>query len=368
MVAGSAAAIIVLAVVTASGPDPASDASVHNDKIGLAINTPNQAVSLRQLDGAFTNASSTGIGRTNVYLFWNIIEPMQGEFDWSQSDVLMGLSEKNDLNVTLFFSVVNGKVLGPFPDWMENPTLDAIGADRMADTLDAILLRYDVIDTVIIGGSTESQFRHNEQNISAYRDLFNGSYEILKEKHPDVMFGNSFALHHVINKNLEHIVGDLVMGDVVAFSYIPVDSLNDIVRTPADAAGDLEQAVALAAGKPVGFLEVSWSTSDFVGGDKDSQSEFVKRMFEFYSDNESAIEFLTWGRLHDRPDGTCAAGQLDIGSEKITLGGGSILGTNEFVIERLDRYICNSGLVDVEGMPKPAWFEFKNQMEMINPE
>ena len=365
--AGAVAAVIVLTVVAASEPPPASDVLVYNEKIGLAVNAPSQTVSLRQLDEAFLDASSTGIGRTNVYLFWNIIEPERGEFDWSQSDVLIGLSEKNDLRVTLFFSVVNGKILGPFPDWTGNPSLDSIGADRLADVLDAILLRYDIIDTVIIGGSTESQFRYNEQDIPAYRDLFNGAYEILKEKHPDVMFGNSFALHYVINKNLDHVVGALAVGDVVAFSYLPVDSLNDIVRTPAEAAGDLEQAINLAAGKPVGFLEVSWSTSDFVGGDEDSQSEFVKRMFEFYSDNESEIEFLTWGRQHDRPEGTCVAEQQDIGSEKITVGGDSILGTSEFVIERLDRYICSSGLVDVEGMPKPAWNEFKNQIGMINP-
>ena len=365
--AGAVAAVIVLTVVAASEPPPASDVLVYNEKIGLAVNAPSQTVSLRQLDEAFLDASSTGIGRTNVYLFWNIIEPERGEFDWSQSDVLIGLSEKNDLRVTLFFSVVNGKILGPFPDWTGNPSLDSIGADRLADVLDAILLRYDIIDTVIIGGSTESQFRYNEQDIPAYRDLFNGAYEILKEKHPDVMFGNSFALHYVINKNLDHVVGALAVGDVVVFSYLPVDSLNDIVRTPAEAAGDLEQAINLAAGKPVGFLEVSWSTSDFVGGDEDSQSEFVKRMFEFYSDNESEIEFLTWGRQHDRPEGTCVAEQQDIGSEKITVGGDSILGTSEFVIERLDRYICSSGLVDVEGMPKPAWNEFKNQIGMINP-
>ena len=365
--AGAVAAVIVLTVVAASEPPPASDVLVYNEKIGLAVNAPSQTVSLRQLDEAFLDASSTGIGRTNVYLFWNIIEPERGEFDWSQSDVLIGLSEKNDLRVTLFFSVVNGKILGPFPDWTGNPSLDSIGADRLADILDAILLRYDIIDTVIIGGSTESQFRYNEQDIPAYRDLFNGAYEILKEKHPDVMFGNSFALHYVINKNLDHVVGALAVGDVVVFSYLPVDSLNDIVRTPAEAAGDLEQAINLAAGKPVGFLEVSWSTSDFVGGDEDSQSEFVKRMFEFYSDNESEIEFLTWGRQHDRPEGTCVAEQQDIGSEKITVGGDSILGTSEFVIERLDRYICSSGLVDVEGMPKPAWNEFKNQIGMINP-
>ena len=49
-------------------------------------------------------------------------------------------------------------------------------------------------------------------------------YDKIKEKHPDVKIGNSFALHHVLNKNLTNVVIDLSdMGDFVAFSYSPVD-------------------------------------------------------------------------------------------------------------------------------------------------
>ena len=66
----------------------------------------------------------------------------------------------------------------------------------------------------------------------------------LKEKHPNVQFGNSFALHHVLNKNLEHIVSDLAIGDFVAFSYFPVDSLNDIIKTPHDAKEDLNKGIS----------------------------------------------------------------------------------------------------------------------------
>ena len=69
----------------------------NNEKIGLVINSPSSSVSLKQIDEIFTDASSTGIGRSNVYLFWNVIEPVEGNFDWSQSDIMMGLNEKNNL-------------------------------------------------------------------------------------------------------------------------------------------------------------------------------------------------------------------------------------------------------------------------------
>jgi hypothetical protein len=337
-----------------------------NEKIGLVINSPNQSISLQQVDELFSDASSTGIGRSNVYLFWNIIEPQRGEFDWNQSDVVMGLNEKNDLKVTLFFSIINGGTLGPFPDWIGKPSINSIGEERLVNVLDEILSRYHIVDSVIIGGDTESQFRYYEQNIPVYKELFSGVYEKIKEKHPDVKFGNSFALHHVLNKDLRHIVNDLAIGDFVAFSYFPVDTLNDIIKTPQQAKEDLTKVFEIVPDKKIGFFEISWSTSDFVGGNSTSQKDFVEKSFEFYTENESEIEFLTWYRYYDRPDGTCVTEQQEIGDESISVGGGSGLGSSEYVIERLNYYICNAGLVDVDGNPKPGWNEFKNQIEMIN--
>jgi len=43
----------------------------NNEKIGLVINSPSSSISLQQFDQIFTDASSSGIGRSNVYLFWN---------------------------------------------------------------------------------------------------------------------------------------------------------------------------------------------------------------------------------------------------------------------------------------------------------
>ncbi len=336
------------------------------EKIGLVINTPNQSVSLQKVDEIYSDASSTGIGRSNVYLFWNLIEPQRGEFEWSQSDVIMGLNEKNKLKVTLFFSIINGETRGPFPSWIGNPSINSIGEDRLVNVLDEILTRYHIVDSVIISGETESQFRYSEQNIPIYKELFSGVYEKLKEKHPDVKFGNSFALHQVVNKNLEHIVSELAIGDFVAFSYFPVNSLNDIVKTPQEAKIDLEKVFEMVPNKNIAFFEVSWSTSDFVGGDSTSQEEFLVNLFEYYSENESDIEFLTWYRQYDRPEGTCVPESQEIGETSISVGGGSGLGSSEYVIERLNHYICNAGLVDVKGKPKSGWNEFKNQIEMIN--
>ena len=355
-------AIISLVLITPNSEIPLQKT---NEKIGLVINSPNQSITLQNLDQIYSEASSTGIGRSNVYLFWNLVEPERGEYDWRQSDALMSFNKKNNLKVTLYFSVINGETLGPFPNWIGKPPIISIGEDRIISVLDAILSRYDIIDTVIISGETESQFRYNEQNIPVYKELFDGVYKNTKANHPDIKIGNAFALHHVLNKNLRYIVTDLAIGDFVAFSYSPVDSLNDIVKTPQQAKEDLQQVFDLAGNKKVGIFEISWSTSDFVGGSDSDQREFLEKSFEFYTENESQLEFFTWYRQYDRPEGTCVFEEQDIGDSKLTVGG-SGLGTSEHVIERLNKYVCHAGLINNDGVPKSGWNEFKKQIEMIN--
>ena len=338
----------------------------NNEKIGLVINSPSSSVSLKQIDEIFTDASSTGIGRSNVYLFWNIIEPVEGKFDWSQSDILMGLNEKNDLNVTLYFSIINGDTLGPFPKWIGKPTLNGINEDELVNTLDIILSRYDIVDSLIIAGETESQFRYNERFIPVYAELFSNVYDRIKDKHPDVQIGNSFGLHQVINKNLKHIVTDLAIGDFVAFSYSPTDNTNEIVKTPEDAINDLNKIFEIIPNKKIGLFEISWSTSDFVNGDSTSQQNFIKELFNFYAQNESEIEFLTWYRYVDQQKDTCVVEDQKIGDQTITVGGGSSMGTSEHIIERLNQYNCNAGIVTIDQNHKSGWNEFINQIEMLN--
>ena len=150
---------------------------VNNESIGMVINSPSSSVTLQQLDEIFADASSTGIGRSNVYLYWNMIEPVEGKFDWLQSDILMGLNEKNNHKVTLYFSIINGETLGPFPKWIGKPTLNGINQDELVTALDAVLSRYHIIDSVIIAGETESYFRYQEPFIPVYQELFSNRYD-----------------------------------------------------------------------------------------------------------------------------------------------------------------------------------------------
>jgi hypothetical protein len=366
IIGGIITAVTIAAIASAflllseSGFQPTTS---HNAKLGLIINPPSNKITLDDLKNYYTQATSTGIGRNNLYLFWNLFEPEKGNYDWKQSDLWMDFNKQNDLKVTLYFSIINGKTLGPFPNWIGKPSLGSISEDNLIKALDAILTRYDIIDTVIIAGDTEEYFRYSEQNIPVYKELFDGVYGPLKEKHPDVKFGNAFSLHGIINKNLSHIVEQLDVGDFVAFSYFPVDPLNEINKTPQEAREDLETIMKLVPDKKKGIFEISWSTSEFVNGTEVEQTEFVKNVYDFYRTNQPQLEFVTWYRQFDRPEGTCVM-TPEKTEEQISIGGSSGLGSNEFVIERLNHYICNSGLIDINGNKKPAWNEFTKQVQM----
>lgn len=360
---------VAVVIAVASGVLSITDTKIipqkTNDKIGLVINSPNQSVTLQELDEIYSTASESGIGRSNVYIFWNLIEPERGEYNWQYSDALMSFNQKNDLKVTLYFSIINGETLGPFPNWIGKPPIQSLNEDSVVSVLDAILSRYNIVDTVILAGETESQFRYYEQNIPPYKELFTGVYDKIKEKHPDVKIGNAFALHQVLNKDLQNIVTDLDVGDFVAFTYSPVDTVGDMVKTPQQAKEELQEVIDLAGDKKAAIFEISWSTSDFVGGSEDSQTEFLEKSFEFYAENESELEFFTWYRQNDKPDGTCSFEAQEIEEDKLTVGG-SGFGSSEYVIERLNHYVCNAGLFDENGNPKPGWNEFKNQIQMLD--
>jgi len=95
------------------------------------------------------------------------------------------------------------------------------------------------------------------------------------------------------------------------------------------------------------------------------QAEFVEKSFEFYNENESELEFFTWYRQYDKPEGTCIFEEQEIGENDISIGG-SGFGSSEYIIERLNNYVCNAGLIDSENNPKQSWNVFKKQIQMTD--
>jgi len=323
-----------------------------NEKLGLYIMASSTTPTISELKDVYAEAASTGIGRSNIYLFWSTLEPQQGQYDWKIPDALMSLNKQNDLKVTLYFSIINNRMFGPFPNWMGEPQLDDNLKQKTVKILDDILSRYSIIDHVIIGGGIDAYFREHENEITKYKEFFIGVYDELKEKHPNIKFGNSFSLHGVLNHKQEDLVGKLNQGDFIAFTYFPVNVLNELDKTPED-----ERILDFVGNKQIALLEISWTTAESVNGSKDGQTKFMQIVYDFFRKNEPRFEFLSWFRQYDRPIESCLK-SLNTDFD-ISFG-------NEFVLQRTAEYICGSGLIEIDKNPKPAWEEFKKQVQ-FNP-
>ena len=337
-----------------------SDQISQNEKIGLVINTIDPPTSIVDIENSYKIASTSGIGRTNLYVHWDYLEPEKGNFDWRVTDIMMKLNEKYNLKTTLYFSVINADRLGPFPSWMGN---QIIGKSLETDTvrvLDAILSRYENIDYVIFAADIDYYFQRAPGTIPSYVEFFNNVSSEIKSNHPDVKIGNSLSLENIINKDLfpnglRELTPELEMGDFIALSYKPVDLVGDIDRTPLEAIGDLEKTLEIFSSQKLAFFEISWSTSEFVNGYDIHQEQFIKSSLNFFEENESQIEFFTVSRLFDKPKGSCI-------SQDIQSIGGSGFSSNSFRLERIDEYLCNSGLIDTNQNAKPAWVQLKTNI------
>ena len=333
---------------------------LQNEKIGLVINTINPPKSMDDLEEAYKVASTSGAGRTNLYVHWNQLEPEEGNFDWRVTDIMMKLNEKYNLKTTLFFSVINADRLGPFPSWMGNQALGQTLEDETIRVLDSILSRYENIDYVIFAGDIDYHFQRASGSIPTYIEFFDDVYSEIKSNHPDVQIGNSMSLENVLNKGMEpggsfELTPKLEMGDFIALSYKPIDTIGDINRTPQEAIDNLKQSIEIFPSHQLAFFEISWSTSDFVNGNSNDQAEFIKSSLNFFEENVSKIEFFTISRLFDKPKGSCV-------SQDIQSVDGSGFTSNSFRLERVDEYVCNSGLIDTNQNIKSSWTQLKTNI------
>jgi hypothetical protein len=355
------AAVFLILMPQLSSTPPVSPIKTENisqnAKLGLVIIPPTQKPTLQQIKDVYAQAASTGIGRSNVYLNWPVMEPKQGTYNWAYSDILMGLNREQHLNVTLYFSVVNNQILGPFPNWMGKPQLDQKLQNQTVTTLDAILSRYYIVDYVIIGGNIDIYFREHPSEIPQYADFFNGVYSKLKAKHPEVKFGNWFSLNDIVNHYQGDVVGKLNQGDFVAYSYAPVDMLYYQSNSTDKEGVNLHKMIDYAKGKKIALMEVGWSTDKSINGTKEDQQKFVKIVYDFYKKNQSNFEFLTWYRQYDRSVDTCY--------NSLNKDTNSMF-DNNIVMNNTAAYLCGTGLFDVDKNPKPAWDELNKQIHSIS--
>ena len=104
-------------------------------------------------------------------------------------------------------------------------------------------------------------FKGASGSIPTYIEFFDDVYSEIKSNHPDVQIGNSMSLENVLNKGMEpggsfELTPKLEMGDFIALSYKPIDTIGDINRTPQEAIDNLKQSIEIFPSHQLAFLKL----------------------------------------------------------------------------------------------------------------
>ncbi|HSN99740.1 MAG TPA: hypothetical protein VLS89_15700, partial [Candidatus Nanopelagicales bacterium] len=130
-------------------------------------------------------------------------------------------------------------------------------------------------------------------------------------------------------------------GQIAAFSYLP--GLADGQAAPtSDIAGALDQMAALSGGRPVVLQEIGYPSAAEAGSADDKQRLFFATLFQALAPRRASFPFVNVAELHDPAQPACDA--------RVIAQGEPPSGTYA-------AFACSLGLVDRDGMEKPAWAE-----------
>lgn len=223
---------------------------------------------------------------------------------------------------------------------------------RLGGLLDA--LRPALLDfgSLSLGDSADAYFADKPEELRAFRRLFDGAVEYLAKKAPRLLVGVATAAP--MDSPAPEVAAALHQrSSLLLYDYVPfVRDAPFTQRDPAALDRDWRALLANAAGRPVAFPVVSYSSSAENGSSHQKQAEFIGRLRGFLASSDGrALLFARYVALRDDPgpgpepgDGALPEGAPD-----------AVPSPAE---RRRRAFLANRGLQELDGKPKQAWREW----------
>jgi hypothetical protein len=302
--------------------------------LGLAVNLPESApVALRRK--AFEDVRRAGVSVFAFELSWRDAEPKPGQYDVERMTRSARLLRQSGAVLHLDLPLVNGRLrLVPW-DLSALPFDDTKLSRRLGALLDALGPALLDFSTLSLGNDADSYFADKPDELRAYRRLFDGAVEFLRKKAPRLVVGVATAAPTETRSPL--VVAALHQKSPALFYlYTPfLRSAPFTHRSPETLDADWKAILRGAAGRPVAFTEVSYSSAAENGSSAEKQADFVRRMRRFLQTTErSSLTFARYVPWRDPPP---PAGADDARAA----------------------FFANRGLQKFDGSAKPAWRELE---------
>ena len=318
--------------------------------LGLAVNLPDSApAALRQK--ALADVRAAGVSSFALELSWPAAEPKPRRYDVGTVTRSARLMRQSGAVLHLDLPLVNGRARHVPADLaavaFDDPRL-SIRLGRLLDALGPALADFS---TLSLGNEADSYFSDKPEELRAFLSLFRGAVEFLKKKAPRLRVGVATA--SPVDSRFPLVVAAIQQKNPVLF-YVYAPFLPDApFRHRPSAAIDRDWAAILAgaAGRPIAFTEVSYSSARENGSSPERQADFVRRMRKILdrTDRERLLfaRYVPWRdpAPNPVPPGT----------------------PPEPALLRRTAFFANRGLQKSDGRPKPAWVEFAGRPEARAP-
>lgn len=339
----SRAAPILLAILGAAAAPPRtplrSEAPLR-PLLGLEATLPSGA-SDGERERAAQTVRAAGVNLFAVTISWSDGEPAPGKYRLDGVIRTVRLLRQSGATIHLDLPVVSVQSRDVPPDLATVRFDDqrlSVRLGRFLDALEPVLLD---ASTISLGYAADSYFASHPDELTGYRLLFGGAVAFLQKKAPDLKVGVTTAAPTESPSPVT--AAALHQGSPVLFYiYAPFERANPFShRAPESLEHDWSQLLEAAAGRPVAFPEVSYSSAAENGSSPERQAEFIRRFRRFLEKSDrKQILFARYVAWRDEP----AAAPVPARDPKTAA-----------IAARRTAFLTHRGLQTERGDPKPAW-------------
>ena len=323
----------LLALLLAVTPPPSPPAVAKTPALlGLAVNLPDSA-SAAERQKALDEVRRVGVSVFALELSWPAAESRPGRYDVAAVTQTARLLRQSGAVLHLDLPLVAGRTRLVRTDLADVPFDDprlSLALGRLLDALGPALLDFS---TLSLGNEADAYFADKPVELAAYRRLFAGAVQFLRRKAPRLLVG--VATSAPTDSPAPLVAAALHQKSPVLFYlYAPFARGAPFTHRSPDALDrDWKAILGAAAGRPVAFTEVSFSSAAANGSSPAKQGEFVRRMRRFLEAADgSQLLFARYVPWRDPPDTAAVA-------------------------DSRGTFFANRGLQKSDGTPKPAWKE-----------
>lgn len=310
--------------------------------IGIAVNLePSASPAARQ--AALDAVRRTGATLFALELSWSAAEPSPRDYRVAELTRTARLLRQSGAVLHLDLPLVT-ETGRDVPADLEGVAFDdpklSLRLGRLLDALMPALLDFQ---TLSLGEGADAYFADKPEELRAYRRLLEGAVDFLRKKMPRLYVGVTTAAP--AESPAPEVAAALHQKSPALFyAYSPFSRGSAFEqREPGALEKDWTQLLKGAAGRPIAFPVVSYSSSAENGSSPARQAEFIRRFRAFLAKADgSRLLFARYVALRDLPPE--AVSEPPAGAP---------------AAERRRRsFLLQRGLQELDGKPKPAWREW----------